>query len=85
MRSTQINKARAKPFCAGGVAGVFGVEFLFEGIDVLGVASIFFFDALAECNDLVCWGLVLQVVCRGFMGRSGGRCVDWMMAGPLVV
>lgn len=85
MGSTQINKARAKPFCAGGVADVCGGEVLLKGIDVLGVASIFSFDAFAEGNDLVCWGLVLQVVCYGFLGRSGGRGIDRIMLGSLVV
>lgn len=85
MGGAQIDQARAKPFCAGGVAGVFSGEVLFEGIDVLGVASIFSFDAFAEGNDLVCWGLVLQVVCYGFLGRSGGRGIDRIMLGSLVV
>lgn len=85
MGSAQVNQSRAKLLGKGGVPGMFGVEFVFEVGDVVGVAGVFFLDAFADCEDLVCWRLVLELACCGFLSGSSGRGVELMSSSSLVV
>lgn len=78
MSSAQVDQSGAKSSCAGVVAGMLSGDFVLKVGEVEGVASIFSFDAFAESNDLVRWGMVLKFLCCGFLGRSSGGGVRLM-------